>query len=243
VDALKHFLEDFPGHKEEASARQVVHDAEEGQDVFDLLKERKIEIETEGTGIESVSVRIRRLVPYPLTVRIPTGSYFVAANPSSQNMVTTSETKVELLDDGWASAQPDAACSNRPRHVPGNDDTFTVQRAPQQAELAQLMPVIGKANVEYAVRQAAVWIVTDNADYDDLGILVESATGIGGTRVINEEETARAMKICQEAGIDIQHKAIWNDREVILQGLKDHDLKSWLAGYDKKTADPGVPSR
>jgi len=50
--------------------------------------------------------------------------------------------------------------------------------------------------------------VLDNADYSDLGILVSSPFGFGGSRVIEEIETARAMKIIDDAGIDITRKAI-----------------------------------
>lgn len=226
--SLRRFLEDFPGHQKEADAQQAIKDITEGRDIVDLLKEKKIEVQATGGGIEKVSVRIRKLVPYSLTVRIPVGSFFVSANPSTQNMVTTAENKVRLTSDDWLSELLDAACANRPRDIPGTGDSFTVLRSPQQAELAKLMPVLDKARVDPETRQAAVWIVTNNADYSDLGILVVSQFGFGGSRVINEQETARAMKICDEAGIDITRKAIWRDRQRIISGLKDTELKMWL---------------
>jgi hypothetical protein len=100
-----------------------------------------------------------------------------------------------------------------------------VQRAPQQRELAKLLPVLDKAGVNSETRQAAVWIVTDNADYDDLGVLVPPG---GGSRVIGETEAARAMQLCEEAGIPMARKAIWQDRPQILRGLAEGDLKKWL---------------
>jgi hypothetical protein len=226
--SLKAFLSDYPGHINEAAAQQALKDITEGRDIVDLLREKKIEIQAQGSGIERVSVRIRRLVPYPLTVRIPVGSFFVSSNPSAQDMVTTAESKVQLTSQEWLSVSPDAACANRPRDIPGSGDTFSVQRSPQQAELAKLMPVLDMARVDTETRQAAVWIVTDNADYSDLGILVASQFGFGGSRVINEQETARAMRICDEAGIDITRKAIWRDRQRVISGLKEGDLKAWL---------------
>ena len=226
--SLNRFLEDFPGHQKEAVTQQAIKDITEGRDIFDLLKEKKIEVQASGSGITEVSVRIRKLVPYSLTVRIPVGSFFVSANASAQNMVTTAESEVRLASNEWSSVSPDAACANRPRDIPGNSDTFTVQRSPKQAELARLIPVLKKARVDTETRQAAVWIVTDNADYSDLGILVASQFGFGGSRVINEEETARAMRICDEAGIDIRKKTIWRDRQRIISGLKDPKLKAWL---------------
>ena len=90
------------------------------------------------------------------------------------------------------------------------------------------MPVLDKAGVSYGTRQAAVWIVTDDANYYELGELVAGFNGFGGSRVINEGEAARAMKICAEAGIDITHKRIWADRQFILRGLNDADSKKWL---------------
>lgn len=90
------------------------------------------------------------------------------------------------------------------------------------------MVLSAKTNMGIQARQAAVWIVTDNADYDDLGILVASQFGFGGSRVINEPETARAMRICCEAGIDITRKRIWNDKRTIFRGLTEGELKKWL---------------
>ena len=160
--------------------------------IQNLIREKKIEIETQGSGIKSVGVRLRKLVPYPITVRVPVGSYFVSSRQSAQNMVTTAESKVRLTGDDWRRVSVSAACANRPRDIPGSGDTFTVQRSPHQAELERLIPVLDKARVPYAVRQAAVWIVTDNADYGDLGILVSRSQFqmFGGTRQIKEYESA-----------------------------------------------------
>lgn len=226
---LRQFLSDFPGHRKEPDAQQAIKDITEGRDIVEFLREKKIEIEAQGSGIQSVGVRIRKLVPYPITVRVPVGSYFVSSRQSAQNMVTTAESKVRLTGDDWRRVSVSAACANRPRDIPGSDDTFTVQRSPHQEELARLMPVLNKAGVGYATRQAAVWIVTDNADYSDLGILVSrSHFALLGTRQINAYESARAMKICDDAGIDVKRKAIWRDRQTILSTLEDEELKKWL---------------
>jgi hypothetical protein len=143
-------------------------------------------------------------------------------------MVATEERTSSLTTDEWASLSIPAACANRPKHIPENQDRFKVQRSPHQLELAHLMPVLDKAGVYYAVRQAAVWIVTDNANYDDLGILVASQYGFGGDRVINAQETARAMQICDEAGVGVKQKAIWKNRKQIVSELADGELKKWL---------------
>jgi hypothetical protein len=225
---ISNFLSEFPGHAKEADAKLALKEITEGRDIVDLLNERKIAVETQGSGIQNVTVRVKRLVPYPITLRIPVGTFFVSASESAQNMVTTAESKASLTSDEWTWISADTACANRPRGVPSNSDKFSVQRSPNQKELEKLMPVLDKAGVSYETLQAAVWIVTDDASYDDLGELVASYNGFGGSRVINEGEAARAMKICAEAGIDITHKRIWSDKQTILSGLKDADTKKWL---------------
>lgn len=229
MQSFKEYCEQNPDSPYLPKVRMAIQDME-GRDVVDLLTEGKIELETKGSGVQSVSVRVRKLVPYPITVRVPVGSYFVSARRSAQNMVTTEASEVRLTGDDWRSLSVSAACADRPRDIPGGGDTFTVQRSPHQEELARLMPVLDKAGVSYATRQAVVWIVTDNASYSELGILVSrpAYSAFGGMRTIRETETARAMKICEDAGIDITRKRIWNDRQEILQGLADGELKKWL---------------
>lgn len=227
--AYETFLAEYPGHARENAARSALKDME-GRDIVDLLKQRKVEVKTQGSGIQSVTLKIRRLVNHNVLVRVPVGTFFVSRNPSAQNMVVTQEKAVTLSDDQEVSLRVPAACANRPRDIPDSDDSFYVRRSPQQKDLAKLIPVLRKATTNIAVRQAAVWIVTDNADYGDLGSLVSRSAFqmFGGTRVINEYEAAMAMKICDEAGINIKRKAIWRDFNKILNGLEDKSLKAWL---------------
>ena len=228
LPAFKGFLEDFPGHKREADVRAALREIEEGRDITDLLKEEKVEIETQGSGIQNVIVRIRRLVTYPITVIIPVGTFFVSRSSSSQNMVATEESKLALTSSDWLWVMSSVVSANRLRSIPGQKDSFSVQKSPDQDELVRLMPVLDRAGVSFTVRQAAVWIVTDNASYSDLGSLVMSSDGSGGTRVINEYEAARAMQLCNQANIDITRKAIWKNKLTILHGLHDASLKGWL---------------
>ena len=205
------------------------YDARKGaHNIVDLIENKIVEVEIQGDDITSVNVRMRRLVDYQVTALVSVGSFFVSANPSAQNMVATAESRVTLNSSDWRTISVAAACANRPRDIPDNDDRFTVMRSPRQEELAVLMPVLNKANANTPTRQAAVWIVTDDADYDDLGILVSFP---GNGRVIDAQTTARAMRICVEAGIDITGKNIWRDRETILNNLPTGDLKTWLQTF------------
>jgi hypothetical protein len=193
-------------------------------DIVELLENNIVEAEISGNDITQVNVKIRRLVPYAVNVRIPVGSFFVSENQSAQNMVATAEKKVRLTTGGWQNISILAACANRPKDIPNSNDKFSINQSPSQAELAQLMPALNKANASTPVKQAAVWIVTDDANFDDLGIL----TNADNTRAIWYESTTRAMRICVEAGIDITKKKIWNDKETIVSKLSAGELKNWL---------------
>ncbi|MDR2773378.1 MAG: hypothetical protein LBC19_01320, partial [Tannerella sp.] len=136
------------------------------QDIVELLENNIVEAEITGKDITQVNLRVRRLTSDIVNVRIPVGSFFVAANSASQNMVATAEKKIRLTTTSWTTVSIPAACANRPKDIPDSNDRFSIQRSPKQEELARLMPVLEKAAENTLVKQAAVWIVTDNADFD-----------------------------------------------------------------------------
>jgi hypothetical protein len=207
--------------------------AERGK-IMDLINEGKLLAEINGDNIQNLNIVLRKLTPHPLEVTIPAGSYFVCDNPKAQNMVSTADVTTTLRGDSQSARIP-AACANKPKDIPGKRDSFTLSTLPNADELAKLMAALGGKKVSYHTKQAAVWIVTDDADYGDLDTLrtVSQYTpripGVAyGTRAINEPEAAAAMRLCDEAGIDIKTKAIWGDCAKILAGLKAGELKNWL---------------
>lgn len=200
------------------------------RDIIDLVEENQIEVETYGSGIQKVDLRVRRLASHPVGLRVPVGTFFVSDGQFSQDMITTRESKLALTVDCWVALSVDSACANRWRGIPEKWNTFTIQRSPHHDELAKLMPALDLAYANWTTRQAAVWIVTDDATYSHLGILVRQpvSSAHAETRAIQEAEAAAAMKICDEAGIDITRKRIWGDRIDILKGLKGDDLRRWF---------------
>ena len=244
LEAYKDFADKHSQSPYAERAISVIDECEAdlaGRDIVDLLKERKIQVRSSGSGIENVKLELRLNVKHRVTVKIPVGTFFVCSG-SAQNMVGTMEKTVVLEDDDWTSVSVDATCANRTRRIPHTEDKFIIEKSPKQKELQKLLRVLRKADASFAVRQAAVWIVTDNANYADLGTLVtrriNAFGGIqpfgglqpsgGGTRTIREPDAARAMKICDEAGIEMTRKAIWRDRETIRRALPEGELKKWL---------------
>ncbi|HEV8629172.1 MAG TPA: hypothetical protein VGV61_02570, partial [Thermoanaerobaculia bacterium] len=199
--AYETFLANYPGHAREAEARAVLADIQ-GRDLFDLLAEKKVEARATGDDITSVSLKLRRKVHYPLRVVVPVGTFFAARDESAQSMVTVASREVTLTGDDWESASVDVACADLHLDIPSDEVGFTIRRAPAQRELQKLMPVLAAANADQAVRQAAVWILSDDASYEDLGTLVQSSqfNAFGGTRMINAPEAVRALQLLAEAG-------------------------------------------
>lgn len=228
--SYENFISEFPGHKCELQARDALLDMD-GRDIVDLINQNKVQVKIRGSGIKSVEIDIKRLINHEIKVNIPVGTFFICKG-SAQNMVGTSEEMITLKDDDLHTVEVSAACANHRRSIPYSDDSFYIQRSPNHEGLQKLMPVLNKANVSFEIEQAAVWIVTDNATYNDLGILIipnhVTLQGITGYRLIREYETAMAMKICDEAGIDITTKAIWKNRHKIAKGLTNEKLKNWL---------------
>lgn len=222
--AYERFLEEYPGHAREAEARaalKVIRADGRGRDVTALLAEGKIELEIRGSDITSVTVKLRRRVKHDVRVRIPAGTMFSAGSSSVQDMLALEAGSVELDTGRWTSVSLDAACADIDAAIPGQQDTFTVAAAPDTLRrLARSL----RSEGDTAVRQAAVWIVSDDANFWSLGTLIYAT----GARVIGPEEAAAAMKLVDESGIDITARTIWADRDGILDGLSKGPLKTWL---------------
>ncbi len=203
--------------------------------LVDLLEAGQIEARPRGSSIEDLELDIKRLLDELIEVEIEVGTYFIAHSGSVQNMVVLQEVVVRLETGSWIEVLLDVACGNMRRSIPDGADTFEIARHPEQAELQLLLNSMSESQREgweyrsFDVKQAAIWIVTDDASYSGLGILMRSSgyTGLR-TRVIDEDDAARAMQLVDDAGIDITTKAIWNDRDQITEGVEEPALAEWI---------------
>lgn len=224
--AIEAFLDNYPGHIHEADAKKILLDMD-GRNLTELIAEKKVEVMVSGMSIDSIKVRLHRLTRYDIGVMIPAGTLFVSRKKSVQNMVATGSKTITLDADAWFSTDVPVACTNKSRDIPCDADSFSVQASPFQKSLGKLIPVLDEEKCSFPVIQAAVWIITDNANYDGLGTLISDSEGFG-SRLIKEEETAEAMYVIDKAGIDIRSKAVWRDRKAIAKGVERQDLKDWL---------------
>jgi hypothetical protein len=231
VAGLRNYQKQHPESPYREKAAEIAQDIE-GRNIVDLLEAGRIEVDASGDGIENLTIRVRKTAPYPVTVLVPVGTYFVSLRDKVQDMVVVAESKLAVSADGWKNASLAVACANKPKDIPDTNDKFKVARAPKLEDLARLMSSIKNVNANFGTRQAAVWIVTDDVSFKELGVLVTQfeTPPYGSDRLIKAPEAAWAMKMCADAGIDISAKRIWRDRAEIMKGLPAGALKKWLTG-------------
>ncbi len=194
--------------------------------IVDLVGQGKITFKITSGAINELGLDIRNNSGQPLLVDIPAGTYFVNQDPTSQNMVVRHPAKTPLEANGHVEIQLEAACANLHLSEPTRDETFTIQRTPASPDLTRLIDKINSVQVDFPVEQAAVWIVTDDATFDELGMLVEGSRF--GTSIIKEMDAVRAMQLVDEAGLSIRTRAIWADRSQFIGKVAEPDLTAWL---------------
>lgn len=210
------------------------------QHIVDLVEQNLITARITGISMDRLALKIQSMSSKALHVEIPAGTYFVARNELVQNMVARHSTSLVVQPYEQRELTLDAACANVRRAEPGSTDTFGIVKASEQKELGQLIEALNAAAVLYPVEQAAIWIVTDDASYDDLGMLV------GGSRygeaLIGEDEAVRAMMLVNEAGLDITQYAIWSEVDALRPKLTQAELTAWLEEQLAASATAAQPS-
>ncbi|MFH1184068.1 MAG: hypothetical protein V1755_03395 [Chloroflexota bacterium] len=196
------------------------------QHIVDLVDQKLISVSITGVSMDALALHVQSLSSQPLQIEIPAGTYFVAADPSVQNMVARHPASA-LLDVAEAvDIKLDAACASLHLAEPGSSDTFAMVRTSEVPEVTKVIDKLNSTTVEYPVEQAAIWIVTDDATFDELGMLVGGSRY--GSALIKEDEAVRAMMLVEQAGVDIPNYAIWRDRELMLPNVTEPDLVAWL---------------
>ena len=232
-EALQAFLQNYPGHARTAEGITLLNQQKNGVSLAELVRTRKVQVEARGDGITNANLQVQRLEPRTLRVNIPAGTFLISANPAAQNMVVLKGTQVVLDTDAPTELSLPVACANRPRAIPGGKDTFSVESLPPGSALTAVLPLLEKAGANYPTTQAAVWILTDDASYADLGSLV-TRSSISGTpsRVIDATDAVQAMKFCLEAGLCLRDRKIWQDRKRLAAEIKNETLKAWLHQFE-----------
>jgi len=196
-----------------------------GAAITELVAEKAITVTCRGASGTFVVLTVKNLRNQPVSFTIPVGTFFDSADGSIHDLVTVETLTVTLGASESRAMTIWTACADFHLTGTGSSDVFRVLATPPDARLLPVLKALAGVGASREIFQAAVWIITDNADYDVLG-----AIGHGGAQAIDANSAATAMRAIDQNGVDITKKAIWADRNTILDGITDQTLKAWLTG-------------
>ena len=212
TEALKQFLRDYPGHVRTGYARRALMDLK-GVDIFRLVAEKRVSIAIKGGGLTRARVTLTNNGDSAVSAIIPAAIMFASRNPKIQNMVTTSAKLVALKPNETKSLSVPVACANLPRRAPGSSSELFLEQVANQPALERVVRHMQTVELPFEVRQAAVWIVTDNATYQGLSRLDTMRPGYA----------MRALRLLEESGIELRRFRIWRGGA---RFLRDHIAKA-----------------
>lgn len=228
--ALREFLVNYPAHSKQDEVFRLLAGSSAIGSLDDLAKRRLLDVEVVGGGITQATLRMRKLTEGPLHVVIPVGTMFRPGSTGVQNMVSTGEISVVLDFNEWQTLEVPVACANRPLTVPDRTIKLNPEALARSHELTRAVQAVTLFSESIAVRQAAVWIITDNASFAELGSLVSRRAGDPGRggRVISADDAALALKLMQDAGVSTQGRRIWQSRQDMVGEVREPTLRRWL---------------
>lgn len=163
--------------------------------LLEAVKKKYIRFSGNGNSIQSSFIQIENLTDLELDLTIPPGTFLISKSGSCQNMVLTNPQDIVLRANDTYSGNVNTACMNIHRNIPDGDNIFGIAQRPSNHLLSKVITLLNEKNCRYNVIQAAIWIITDNADYYDMGILQNQSY----ERVIDVEDYREAVSIVNEA--------------------------------------------
>lgn len=240
---------EFPPKRTSDDDDRVTQRPNQG-DVFELLENRKIGVYVSGSGIDKIRICVRNLTSTDVGVIIPAGTICAAQNVNYQNMLITESVTLALsYNQKLICETVKCACMNMHKRIPEflHNVEYIISKPLNVKDdaLAKLANVLDLKSPTPSVRQAAVWILTDNANFSDLGTLVVGpASPLPGlappspsVRSISALDAVNAMMIIDSSNIDITKKSIWTDRKKLVKIINDAELINEFLNDAKRNSD------
>ena len=181
----------------------AVADPPAGAEIIDLdqaVASGRVLVSGRGVDLYRISATLENLTPDTIHVRIPPGTLFDCEG-TAQDMLTTEFARVDLPPMGVGhrrSVTIAAACANMSKATPGGKDSFRLIGVPDP-RLTQIAPHLRP--LAKNIRQAVVWILTDNATLRKFARYQRPHIG--------RSEVLQAIATFVRAGISIDDRAIW----------------------------------
>ncbi|HLJ53740.1 MAG TPA: hypothetical protein VKT77_01810 [Chthonomonadaceae bacterium] len=200
VQAYSAFLQRYPNDPHAAEARKFTEG--ETLTLSQALQRDLVSTRVTGSGLQSVSLVVRRKSRRPLRVTVPAGTYFVCGG-GAQNMVATGDTDADLTATDSVDTSVSAACANFYLDQPDEGNTFAVRPAHPSPELRRLLKVIDGKRPESIVSQLAIWSLTDNPSRDDVANHLNRAPEM--------DDYHAAAALLRDAGISPSSRRMFQD--------------------------------
>ena len=163
--------------------------------LLEAVKKKYVRFSANGISIQSSKINLENITDMNLNLTIPAGTFLSANSSGYQNMVLTKPTDIVLNARQRYSQNVSTACMNIHRSIPGDNNTFGLAQRDNNHLLTKVIKLFNDGNYSYAVKQAAVWIVTDGATYSSMGILQNQSR----QRIISNDDYKQAVSIVNQA--------------------------------------------
>ena len=144
-------------------------------------------------GMEQVDLTITNISDTSVCYHIESGTYLASKNSRYQDMLILSS-RTWTLSPGMADGlrKTRVRCMNLHRDIPAEGVKYSLSRTANE-KLRALAEKLCWKSENKDIEQAAVWILTDHATYEDCSILVYE----DGSRAISQSDYDKAKELIE----------------------------------------------
>ncbi len=172
-----------------------------------------------------------------ITITIGAGDILIPERPSTQRMLVADDYAIPILGQENhlrnIELSLEVTCADHALSIPSTTDRFTIYQIADSNPLKVLSKHFTRSDCDWATKQAATWIVSDDADFSTLSeFTIRSQYNVFPGRPINAVAAVEAIQIIKKSGVSLTDKKIWTDIETLSQSLE-----SEVAIFEKEEAN------
>ena len=164
------------------------------QDILSLMECGDLSVNLYCECISQGTIEVTNNTDKAISFTITPGTYMKANNSVYQDMMIMSPLEETLKPNLLTTFEVDTCCMNIHRNIPREGDAFTLAVS-EDEDLCKITEYFHNNQIDFPTRQAATWILTSNATYDDCKVLRET---ILLTHVISAESYGEAERLLKD---------------------------------------------
>lgn len=178
------------------------------QDLLTLIEADVFAAAVSCGSIEKGTVRVTNNSDRTASFRAVPGTYMMASGNGYQNMMIMTAIRGSLGPGESRTYSVDTCCMNIHRDIPSTENTFSLGYS-QNETLCALAEYCHDNRIDYAVRQAATWILTDHASYRDCQTLRYS----NGVYAISEQNYRDAEELVNRISEELEAQRLAEEQK------------------------------